>query len=236
MPGAAVIVCGLERSYLMRHSPNLYLRGASMFHFPAARGIGAAILLVSSAMLGGCFLAEGDDADPIIPTDRLAYPLKMGGGQQCSYDSGEETCERAQFEKLPEGGYRITTWSVDDDGEEAGDGSSQEYKLRLLKGAGVPAATFLVQSVDASESQRFLGLLKRRLQGGWTKISPSCDKLNPAVFVEFMNSGWLRTGEDATLNGVICHIRRGGLDDARLYRILDAAKPDDNPTVLYDEG
>ena len=206
-----------------------------MFHFPAARGIGAAILLVSTTMLGGCFLAENDDADPIIPTERLAYPLKMGGGKQCTYVSGEETCERAQFAKLPDGGYRITTWSVDD-GEEEGDGSDQDYKLRLLKGAGVPAATFLVQSVDASESQRFLGLLKRRQQGGWAKISPNCDRLSPASFVEFMNNGWLRTEEDATLNGLICHIRRDGLDDARLYRILDAAKPDDNPTVLYDAG
>lgn len=208
-----------------------------MFHFPAARGIGAAILLLSTAMLGGCFLAEDDDANPIIPTERLAYPLKMGGGKQCTYDSDEETCARARFEKLPEGGYRITTWSLDDDGNEEGDGSAQDYKLRLLTGPGVPAATFLVvQSVDASESQRFLGLLKRRRLGGWTKISPNCDKLSPASFVEFMNNGWLRTAEDATLNGVTCHIRRNGLDDARLYTILDAARPDDNPTVLYDAG
>lgn len=199
----------------------------------SARRISAFVVLASSSLLAGCFLAEDDEADPIIPAERLAYPLKMGGGQQCTYEGEDEKCERARFEKLPAGGYRITTWSVDDDGKE-GDGSPNDYKLRLLTGPRVPQATFLVQQVNDSESQRFLGLLKRRALGGWTKISPNCDRLRAGNFVEFMNNNWLRVGEDSTLNGMTCHIRRAGLDDARLYRILDAAKPDDNPTVLFD--
>ena len=201
-----------------------------------ARRTGAVILLLSTSLLGGCFIAEGDEADPIIPDATLAYPMKMGAGKECTETTDQDpTCNRALFEKLPDGGYSITIWTVDDDGSES-EGEPSQYRLRLLKGAGVPAATFLVQEVSYEEAQRYLGLLRKRPEGGWLRISPNCDKLTPDAFVEFMTAGWLSTEEGTTLNGMTCAIVRSGLDDARLYQILSAAKPDDDPTVLYDGG
>lgn len=202
------------------------------------RPLFAAIALFgASSLLGGCFLAENDEADPLVPQASLAYPMAMGPGRECTLnDEGKPDCKRAEFARRAGGGYAITVWSEAGEGEEEGGSSTDEYRLRALSGPGVPAGTFLVQSASDSEDQRFLGLLKARDRGGWFKISPNCDKLPAPAFVRFMNMDWLRTDDDATLNGLTCHIRREGLDDARLYTILNAPKGDDNPTILFDEG
>ena len=201
-----------------------------------ARRVGAVLLLASTTLLGGCFLAEDDDTNPIITNAQLAYPIKMGPGRQCIPDSEKEACERTLSEKLPGGGYRLSVWSFDEDGKENDEPGVNEYKLRLLKGPGIPAATFLVQSVHDNAEQRYLGLLRRRPEGGWVKVSPHCDKLSPTMFVDFMNNRWFHTGDHGQLSDVKCYIRRQGLDDLRLYTILNAVEPDDSAPVLFDGG
>lgn len=208
----------------------------------AIRYLPAGGLMAAIALLGGCFLAEDDDANPIIPDNALAYPLKFGDGRECEeQEDGELSCQRASFERLAGGGYSITVYqevTTDEDGEQSGESgtTSSEYKLRALRGSGVPADTYLVQTVSASERERFLGLLKRSSRGGWLKISPNCDKLSPEAFVRFMNQGWLHTDEGATLDSLTCHIVRDGLDDARLYNILSSTKSSGDSKILFSGG
>ncbi len=201
-----------------------------------------ASLFTAIALLGGCFLAEDDASNPIIPDASLAYPLKIGEGRECEeQEDGALSCERASFERLPEGGYRITIYqevTTSEDGQESGESGSttSQYRLRALQGEGVPADTYLVQAIAASDGERYLGLLKRSSRGGWAKISPNCDKLSPQTFVSFMNQGWLHTQEGATLDGLTCYIVRDGLDDARLYEILSATQSSGDNKILFSGG
>ena len=182
-------------------------------------------LVACALMLSGCFVAENDDADPIIPAASLAYPLKTGAAEECE-EGGE--CKRAEIARLPAGGYELRTWD--------GDGSSpttQAYRLRALKGPGIPANTFLAQSIKDNAEERTLGMMSRRSDGGWEQLSPQCENLRPDAFVDFMNDGWIATKSDA-LDSMRCEIRRAGLTDARIYAIFSAVRKSGSPTVIYD--
>lgn len=190
------------------------------------------VATLASLMLAGCFLAENDEADPIISSDVLAYPLALGEGQQCEMDETEgEKCAPARFEQLDGGGYSISVWSEGENGEGSFAPSGQ-FKLRKLNGVGVPGDSYLAQSIDDSVEQRFLGLLVKRPEGGWSKIEPNCENLSTEAFVRFVNSGWLKTPEGTTLKNATCYIQRDGLDDARLYAILSATRSSGG-TIYY---
>ena len=206
-----------------------------------AREFRIAATLSLLGLLSGCFLADDDAANPIIPDGSLTYPIKFGDGRECEQkDDGDLSCERANFARLPDGGYSITVYKEPDASEEGGEEgeptpSESEYKLRALSGPGVPEKTYLVQTISTDEGNRYLGLLKPSPRGGWLKISPNCDKLPVDAFVNFMNQGWLRTKDGATLENLTCTIVREGLDDARLYSILNSSKQGDNK-ILFSGG
>lgn len=191
-----------------------------------------ALAAFASLLLGGCFLAENDESDPIIPDAALAYPMKVGPAKQCTESSdGEPACSRALLEKRLGGGYSLTVWEKDSEGKEE-KGSPKLYRLRKLEGPGVPNSTFLVQMVDDSPDNRYLGLLKRRDDGGWEQLEPQCKQLFATRFAEFITNHWIFTSPEATLDDVTCTIARDGLTDGRLYAILDAPKKT-STTVLF---
>ena len=196
------------------------------------RGVSKLALAGIALTLGGCFTAENDEGNPIIPDAQLAYPLKPGDGRECAERSDGQDCSRATIARLPSGGYQFSTYSVDEDGKESGP-STEKFRLRPLRGGNIPANTYLAQSIDNDPDQRFLGLLARRADGGWVKISPKCENLSPTGFVNFMTSGWITT-DSRKVSGMRCQVRRNGLDDARLYAILDEGEKDSSPTVIYD--
>lgn len=188
--------------------------------------------MLASTLLGGCFLAENDATDPIIPDSELAYPIAMGEGRQCEVGSEEDMeCARARFEQLDGGGYSITVWNENDEGEVVPTPSG-EFRLRALSGTGVPHGTYLAQRGDTSVDQRYLGLLTLRQDGGWNKVEPQCEQLTAEAFVPFVNHRWLATEEGTTLENATCIIRREGLTDERLYSILSASRSGVS-TVLY---
>lgn len=192
----------------------------------------AGVAALASLMLAGCFLAENDETDPIISADALAYPLELGKGQECELDETEgEKCAPARFEKLEGGGYSVVVWSENEEGEVVQTPPGQ-FRLRALVGASVPKGVYLAQSVDDNVEQRFLGLLVKRPEGGWSKIEPQCENLSAEAFVRFMTNGWLRTREGTTLKNATCYIQRDGLDDARLYAILSATRSNGG-TIYY---
>lgn len=212
-------------------------QGVSMVlvHLSHVKRLPSVVLLFSTALLGGCFLADKDQEDPIVPAATLAYPMKFGDARQCENSSSDEPdCKPARIERRQDGGYVLTVWSVNDDGSK-GDPSSEGYKLRELKGAGVPQGTYLAQTADDDPDKRYLGLLKRREEGGWLRVQPQCDGLPAARFVAFMTSGWIFTDPDAKLDDVTCYVSRDGLSDARLYEILDAAGGDSG-NVIFEGG
>jgi hypothetical protein len=184
-------------------------------------------LVACALLLQGCFVAENDDADPIIPADSIAYPLKTGPARECQ-DGGE--CKRAEIVRLA-GGYELRTWNAGD-GADA-EPSVQSYRLRAMKGGGIPANTYLAQSIRDNAEERTLGLMARRSDGGWEQLSPQCESLRPDAFVAFINDGWLRT-DDEQLDSMRCEIRRDGLTDDRLYTIFEAVKKSSSPTVIYE--
>jgi hypothetical protein len=191
-----------------------------------------ALAACGTLLLGGCFLAENDESDPIIPDAALVYPMKVGPARQCTESSdGEPVCSRALLEKRLGGGYSVTVWEKNSEGKEE-KGSPKEYRLRRLEGQGVPNATFLVQLIADDVDSRFLGLLKRRADGGWEQLEPQCEQLVSTRFAEFITNRWIITKPDATLDDVTCTIVRDGLTDGRFYAILDAPKKT-STTVLY---
>lgn len=182
-------------------------------------------------LLSGCFVAEDDDANPIIPDASTAYPLKVGAAQECEERGEESDCKRAEIVRLGRGGYELRTWDADA-GPDA-DPSKQSYRMRALKGKGIPADTYLVQSIKANADERTLGMMIRRPDGGWIQVSPQCEDLRPASFVAFMTDGWIQT-ESPQLSSMRCEIRRAGLTDERLYAILDATKKPTYPKLIFD--
>lgn len=186
-----------------------------------------AAMALCAMLLSGCFVAENDDADPIIPAASLAYPLKTGPARECQ-EGGE--CKRAEIVRLA-GGYELRTWNPGD-GADA-EPAVQSYRMRTLKGSGIPSGVYLVQSIKDSAEERTLGLMIRRADGGWEQVSPQCESLRPDAFVAFINDGWLRTDDDQ-LDSMRCEIRRNGLTDDRLYTIFEAVKKPSSPTVIYD--
>lgn len=181
-----------------------------------------------AVLLSGCFVAENDEADPVIPEASIAYPLKTGPAKEC--EAGGK-CKRAEIVRRPRGGYELRTWNPDDGADAAP--ATQAYRLRALKGDGIPAGTYLAQSIKDNPDERTLGMMVRRSDGGWEQLSPQCEKLRPETFVAFFNDGWITTDSEA-LDSMRCVIRRDGLTDARLYRILGAVKSSGEPTLLYD--
>lgn len=184
-----------------------------------------ACMAATSLLVSGCFLAENDLEDPIIPDESLAYPIAFGAGQECSgVAGGEQTCQEVKFEQAEEGGYLVTEWAV---GENPGDElvpTTSKYRLRLLTGGNIPPGTYLAQSGDAGIAERYLGLLMSDPEGGWVKVSPQCDHMGSRSFVRFITQGWITTDEGAALANMTCVITRAGLDDARLFAILDSAR------------
>lgn len=184
-------------------------------------------------MLSGCFLADDDSANPIIPDGSLVQPLASGDAKLC--DNGTEPgedCDRARIDVLDNGLSRIVTWANDGDDGSVQE-SSEDYRLRLLKGPGVPADTYLAQKEHSDDRQRFLGLLMRRDGGGWLRESPQCDDLVTDSFIKFVTEGWIRTRDDDSLEGITCFIRRDGLTDTRIYEILSTASSDTGK-VLFE--
>ena len=199
---------------------------------PRIRPFRYGMVLLCASLLGGCFLADQDDSDPIIPEAALAYPMKTGPARQCTESSdGEQTCSRALLEKRLSGGYSLTVWSKSEDGTEE-ESSPKQYRVRKLAGAGVPDGAYLVQAIDDSADSRFLGLLKLRADRGWEQLEPQCDQLLATRFAEFVTQGWIFTKPDATLKDPTCYVSRDGLDDARLFTILDSPAKS-STTVLY---
>lgn len=199
----------------------------------AGRFRGALLAALASAMLGGCFLADNDEADPIVPDAVLAYPLKEGRAQQCKIEDGKEPkCEKALIERREGGGYDLLTWSSGGEKEEPSS-STKGYRLRELSGAGVPGDAYLVQTIASDVGSRYLGLLRRADGGGWEQLEPQCDTMTAQRFASFMHDGWIFTKPDAKLSDVTCYISRDGLTDARLYAILDAAEPT-STTIIHD--
>lgn len=191
--------------------------------------------LMAVMLLSGCFLAENDDADPIIPDAALTYPMPTGPARQCSEESsGKQSCVRALLEKRTGGGYSLAVWSKGKDDAEK-PSSTKHYKLRSLKGTDVPQGSYLVQTIDNDANSRSLGLIIKRTDGGWEQIEPQCDQLQATRFVEFMTKGWITTGPEAKLKGVVCNIARKGLTDSRLHSILSSAQ-ESSATILYPEG
>ncbi|MCB2051849.1 MAG: hypothetical protein KDE63_10510 [Novosphingobium sp.] len=188
---------------------------------------------LATVALGGCFLADNDEADPIVPDTALAYPLKEGRAQQCKVeDDGQSKCEKAQIDRREDGGHDLFTWSSGGDGEQS-TSSAKGYRLRKLSGEGVPADTYLAQAIAGDAGSRYLGLLRRVEKGGWEQLEPQCDTLPAQRFVEFMQQGWIFTTPDAKLSDVTCYISRDGLTDARLYAILSAPKGTSS-TIIHD--
>ena len=194
---------------------------------------GAFLAVIASTLLGGCFLADNDEADPIVPDAALAYPLKEGRAQQCKVEDGKEPkCEKALIERREGGGYDLLTWSSGGEKEEPSS-STKGYRLRMLSGSGVPVDAYLVQTIASDVSSRYLGLLRRAEGGGWEQLEPQCDTMTAQRFATFMHDGWIFTKPDAKLSDVTCYISRDGLTDARLYEILDSAKPT-STTIIHD--
>lgn len=193
--------------------------------------VSRAVLAACALSLSGCFVAENDDIDPIIPDATLAYPLKAGAAKECEEREDDTVCKRVEISRLSGGGYELRTW---DPQANPGDEPTREsYRLRALKGKGIPANAYLVQSVQSLSDDHVLGLMIRRPDGGWVKVSPQCDNLRPAAFVAFINDGWILTDNDQ-LSSMKCAIRREGLTDERIYQILDAVKKPSYPTLIYD--
>jgi hypothetical protein len=172
-------------------------------------------------MLSACFLAEGDEEDPIINDEQLAYPVEFGDGRECDVDEhGDEECKPARFKKLASGGYSVSLVRRTPAGEEY-EASVDAFKFRKLVDASIPDEVYLAQKIEKNVQARFLGLLVQRNDGAWLKIEPQCEDLTVNAFVGMINHHWLQTAEDATLNELVCYIRREGLDDKRLYEILN---------------
>ena len=197
-----------------------------MTHFLSKAALGACALLLS-----GCFVAENDAANPIIPDASLAYPLKVGAAKECSESADGQQCKRAQITRLPAGGYEFRTWDADAGPDD--EPTTDTIRMRGLQGKGIPNDTYLVQQIQSLSDDGVLGLLVRRPDGAWVKVSPQCENLRPANFVAFMNDHWIQTGSEQ-LSSMKCEIRRDGLTDERLYQILDAPKKSSEPTLIFD--
>ena len=188
------------------------------------------VCIAGSAMLAGCFYVEDDETDPIIPDASMAYPLNTGEVQLCEEDpasSDDPDCAGARIERSTSGGYDFVTLGTD------GEGETTKYRLRAVGGSGVPARTFLIQENEGDADARAVGLLKSRAAGGWIKTDPQCDKLVPEKFVEFINAGWIRSDGDELVD-MTCYIKREGLDDSRLYAILDSAGSDSMRIIIEE--
>lgn len=189
-------------------------------------------LAACALLLSGCFVAEDDDANPIIPVASEAYPLKVGAAKECEErGEDEESCKRAEIVRLGRGGYELQTWDADAAAD--AEPSRQSYRMRALKGKGIPADTYLVQSIKSNANERTLGMMIRRPDGAWIQVSPQCEDLRPASFVAFMTDGWIQT-ESPQLSSMRCEILRAGLTDERLYAILDSTKKPTYPKLIFD--
>ena len=196
-----------------------------------ARIIGVVALPV---MLSACFLAEGDEENPIIADDQLTYPVEFGDGRECDVDEhGDEECEPARFKQLANGGFSVSLVRRTPAGHEY-ETSVDAFKFRKLVGASIPDEVYLAQKMGKNVQARFLGLLVQRNDGAWLKIEPQCEDLTVNTFVGMINNRWLQTAEDATLNELVCYIRREGLDDKRLYEILNISGAT-SKTVYYSD-
>lgn len=187
--------------------------------------------LAAGLLLSGCFLAEDDSANPIIPAASIAYPLPLGAARECEGTGADQKCNRAELRRRPGGGYEKLVWSKDEDGRE-GEPESSSYKIRPLVGGAIPRNTYLVQQISGDEDARYLGLMTRQSDGGWLSTEPNCDNLGPADFVSFVNNRWISSSSDRVEN-MKCEVKRAGLTDARLFTILDTPTKNSTPQVLY---
>ena len=190
------------------------------------RHLGAGMIVTASLLLAGCFMADDDNANPIIPAASIAYPLKTGSATECGRI--DNACNRVEFVRRAEGGYilrRFETNLLDIPVVK-----EVPFKLRRLQGAGIPADTYLVQLIDQNPDSRDLAILQREANGRWLQLAPSCStailkgKMEAVVEVWENDDGWTH-----------CVIGRNGLTDQRLFETLRDA---DEPTYgsRYIEG
>lgn len=171
---------------------------------PRLAGAACALLAL---LLSGCFIAENDDRNPIIPAASMAFPLPTGMINECS--TSGIACNKIAITRQSWGYQaRVVERNADVIGglEEATD-----FKLRALQGAGIPPRTYLIQRVDADPRRRQLALLVGKDKGAWEILRPSC---NVSISADDLI---VDLGEGA------CMIARDGLTDARLFAILNAA-------------
>lgn len=181
------------------------------------RHLGAGMVVTANLLLAGCFMANNDDANPIIPAASIAYPLKTGAASECNRVSGE--CNRVEFVRRAEGGYILRRFETNLLGLPVV--KEVPFKLRRLQGAGIPTDTFLVQVVDSSPRHRNLAVLQRESNGRWLQLAPSCSTALNAGKRGGLVNVWV--DDDG---GSHCVVGRDGLTDQRLFTMLrDADEP-----------
>lgn len=181
------------------------------------RHLGSGMVVTANLLLAGCFMADNDDANPIIPAASLAYPLKTGAASECGRVDGE--CNRIEFVRRAEGGYILRRFETNLLGQPVV--KEVPFKLRRLQGTGIPADTYLVQLVAAAPGSRNLAVLQREPNGRWLQLAPSCSTALSAGKMGGLVDVW----EDDE-GGSHCVVGRNGLTDQRLFAILrDADEP-----------
>lgn len=168
----------------------------------------------ASLLLAGCFSADDDDANPIIPAASIAYPLKTGMARECNRQSGN--CNRVELVRRPEGGYILRRFETNLLGLAVV--KEVPFKLRRLQGTGIPAETFLVQLVDAYPEGRTITLLLREADGRWLQLAPTCDTAIAKDRLDEVNI--IFEDNDGVQQ---CVLDREGLTDQRLFAALRAA-------------
>lgn len=191
------------------------------------RRLAMAGIAAPAVLLAGCFTADNDDANPIIPAASMAYPLKPGVWRDCNHKG--ESCERAELLRREGGGYIRRVFKPRSKGDPIVHESA--FRMRLLKGTGIPEETYLVQAIDDDPDQRNLTILSLQQDGGWFQLSPSCEEELTKTAGAILRRVW--TDEDDVLH---CVLKREGLTDQRLHWLLNAAHDRTGGSVYYEGG
>lgn len=153
-------------------------------------------------LLTGCYVADDDDRNPIIPAASMAYPLQTG----IMYECGELAikCNKVDITRQT-WGYQVR---VLERGESVnGLEGVTNFKMRALQFEGGPPNIFLVQLVAADPAERKLALVGGKGDGDWVIFRPRCGSVSNHPFLKDLGRG-------------NCAIRRAGLTDQRLFVLL----------------